>query len=198
MNIKLSPFESIFIRNVIVTSAADRVSQHLSSTTVTPEKPETLPADSFLCFQWELPTHYQHSLRCDAPAQIRIMHSQHISNSGVPATPQEPVSVGFSPLSAHIGLLSAQPNSQLNYPRVCFCQTTVGNSTTNMAGYNRCKPIKQSSGLLVFNHPSKVPVLDPYVTIRLLTAAYTTHIFNVLHTTHPSNPRTCVNTRMCI
>lgn len=173
---------------MIVTSAADRVSQHLSSTTVTPEKPEALPADSFLWFQWELTTHYQHSLRCDAPAQIHIMHSQHISNSGVPATPQEPV----SPLSAHIGLLSAQPNSQLNDPRVCFCQTTVGNSTTNMASYNRCKPaftFKQCSGLLVFSHPSKQPdvlityesVLDPYVTIRLLLTPLTSLMCCIPH-----------------
>lgn len=162
-----------------MTSAADRVSQHLSS---------TRNLKHFLWFQWELTTHYQHSLRCDAPAQIHIMHSQHISNSGVPATPQEPV----SPLSAHIGLLSAQPNSQLNDPRVCFCQTTVGNSTTNMAGYNRCKPaftFKQCSGLLVFSHPSKQPdvlityesVLDPYVTIRLLLTPLTSLMCCIPH-----------------
>lgn len=57
MNVKLSPLSLyLYVMCLIVTSAADRVSQHLSSTTVTPEKPETLPADSFLWFQWELAT----------------------------------------------------------------------------------------------------------------------------------------------
>lgn len=166
-----------------MTSAADRVSQHLSSTTVTPEKPEALPVVSVGAYH-TLPALTQ--VWCTS--QIHIMHSQHISNSGVPATPQEPV----SPLSAHIGLLSAQPNSQLNDPRVCFCQTTVGNSTTNMAGYNRCKPaftFKQCSGLLVFSHPSKQPdvlityesVLDPYVTIRLLLTPLTSLMCCIPH-----------------